>query len=78
MSDEMNVEAFIEQAAKFDTETKKLAARLLRIGADQVMSHPYPVVRVSELVKWSKSGEYLGLLRRAKSLATYVATSERT
>ena len=77
MSDEMNVEAFIEQAAKFDTETKKLGARLIRLGADQVMSHPYPVVRVSELVKWSKSGEYLGLLRRAKSVATHGATSER-
>lgn len=70
MAQEMNVEAYIEQAANFDVEAKKLGARLISMGADQVMSHPVPVVRVQELVKWSKSGEYLGLLRRAKSVAS--------
>lgn len=64
---EMNVDAYIEQAENFNVEAKKLGARIISLGADQVMSHPVPVVRVQELVKWSKSGEYIGLLRRAQS-----------
>jgi Zn-dependent protease with chaperone function len=65
--DEMNVDAYIEQAENFNVEAKKLGARIVSLGADQVMSHPVPVVRVQELVKWSKSGEYVGLLRRAQA-----------
>ena len=65
--DELNVEAYIEQSQNFDKEAKKIGARLLNMGVDQVMSHPVPVVRVKELLEWSKSGEYMGLLRRAQA-----------
>lgn len=65
--DELNVEAYIEQSLNFDKEAKKIGARLINMGVDQVMSHPVPVVRVKELLEWSRSGEYIGLLRRARA-----------
>ena len=67
-ANEMNVEAYIEQSQNFDIEAKKLGSRLISMGVDQVMSHPVPVVRVKELVDWSKSKEYVGLLRRAQAV----------
>lgn len=73
--DELNVEAYIEQSQNFDKEAKKIGARLLNMGVDQVMSHPVPVVRVKELLEWSKSGEYLGLLRRAQAASNILTNS---
>lgn len=66
--DEMNVEAYIEQAKSFSVESKKIGARVLNLGADQVMSHPFPVTRVSELIEWSKTPQYAGLIRRGQKI----------
>ena len=71
---EMNVEAYIAQSENFDVEAKKLGARLISMGVDQVMSHPVPVVRVKELISWSKSKEYKGLLRRAQAATSAANT----
>lgn len=68
-ANEMNVEAYIEQAKSFDKESKKFGSRLISFGMDQVMSHPVPVIRVTELLAYSNSKEYKGLLRRAQAVA---------
>jgi Zn-dependent protease with chaperone function len=65
---EMNVEAYIEQAIQFSKESKKIGARVLNLGASQVMSHPFPVTRVTELIEWSKTPQYQGLIRRAQKV----------
>jgi Zn-dependent protease with chaperone function len=67
---EMNVEAYIEQAKAFSIESKKIGARVLNLGASQVMSHPFPVTRVTELIEWSKTPQYQGLIRRAQTVPT--------
>ncbi|HEY6891872.1 MAG TPA: hypothetical protein VI300_28990, partial [Solirubrobacter sp.] len=32
--------------------------KLMRFSRELTMTHPYPVLRVSELMKWVRSGEY--------------------
>ncbi|WP_232839860.1 M48 family metallopeptidase, partial [Nocardia aurea] len=58
---EMNIEAFLEQYQEYDT------AGDLRDGFLKVLNllgttHPFAVVRVAELDKWQRSGEYERIL----------------
>lgn len=60
--DEMDVDAFVEQAAEYERsgDLRDSALKLLHmLGA----THPFAVVRLAELKRWVESGEYEKVLR---------------
>src|SRR4051794_37242259 len=56
-ADELNLDAFIAQAAEYDEGGKGLD-RLTKLINDMNLTHPMPVRRVRELTDWVRSGEY--------------------
>lgn len=58
--DELNIEAFVEQAEEY-RDTGGLTA-YYRFLATLGRSHPFPVIRVAELRNWVDSGEYARIL----------------
>lgn len=67
-SKELNVDAFLEQAKQLELESKSLTGRLLNSAQDQVATHPIPLVRVKELLLWSKSAQFSGLMERSQRI----------
>jgi len=53
----LNLEAFVRQAAEYE-EWEPGWDKLTRLQAGLMQTHAYPVRRVSELMKWVRSGEY--------------------
>ncbi|KAF9604103.1 hypothetical protein IFM89_002778 [Coptis chinensis] len=62
LSDQLNVDAFLEQARSYD---KASSSPFGWNAQTSQLSHPLPVLRAREIDEWSKSKEYLSLLRRA-------------
>lgn len=63
----VDYELFLEQAREFQNNYDK--KQLDRFWADIIssgMTHPFPVWRVSEILKWVEGGEYQNLMSRAK------------
>ena len=56
-ADELNLDAFIAQAADYDEGGKGLD-RLTKLMNDMNLTHPMPVRRVRELTDWVRGGEY--------------------
>ena len=56
-ADELNLDAFIAQAAEYDEGGKGLD-RLTKLMNDLHLTHPMPVRRVRQLTDWVHSGEY--------------------
>jgi Zn-dependent protease with chaperone function len=56
-ADELNLDAFIAQAAEYDEGGKGLD-RLTKLTNDMNLTHPMPVRRVRQLTEWVHSGEY--------------------
>jgi Zn-dependent protease with chaperone function len=50
-------DAFVKQANEY-VEWEPGWDKLMRFGRELTLTHPYPVRRVSELMKWVRSGEY--------------------
>lgn len=61
-SEKLNLDAFIEQAQEYENWTDgydKAQRFFVEIGA----THPFPVWRVQEILKWVQSGDYDRILR---------------
>jgi Zn-dependent protease with chaperone function len=56
-ADELNLDAFIAQAADYDESGTGLD-RLTKLVNDMNLTHPMPVRRVRQLTEWVHSGEY--------------------
>jgi Zn-dependent protease with chaperone function len=56
-SRKLSLDAFVKQANEY-VEWEPGWDKLVRFGRELTMTHPYPVLRVSELMKWVRSGEY--------------------
>ncbi len=70
---ELNLEAFMEQAREFEYGDIGKMDGIWRAVVEFDRSHPWPVVRASEIDKWVKGGFYQKILdgnyrRRAKTL----------
>ncbi|PIA33749.1 hypothetical protein AQUCO_04000070v1 [Aquilegia coerulea] len=65
LSDQLNVDAFLEQARSYDKASSSPFGWYIRNAQTSQLSHPLPVLRAREIDEWSKSKEYLSLLRRA-------------
>lgn len=62
ISEELDLDAFMEQAREFEEKDDKTIESLLRVMPEFNRSHPWPVVRARELDAWVKSGSYARIL----------------
>lgn len=61
----INYELFLEQAREFqknydENKLDKFWADIINAG----LSHPFPIWRISEILKWVESGEYASVMKR--------------
>src|SRR3954452_6375897 len=56
-SKRLNLDAFIRQAGEYE-DLEPGFDRLSRMRSELFLTHDYPVKRVSEIMKWVRSGEY--------------------
>ena len=56
-SRKLSLDAFVKQANEY-VDWEPGWDKLMRFGRELTLTHPYPVRRVSELMKWVRSGEY--------------------
>ena len=61
---ELSVEAFIEQGKAFKDIDASDLGKVQKIILSYEMTHPWPVARVSELIKFNESGQYYNVLHR--------------
>lgn len=62
----VNYEAFVAQAREFDKKyEERMVDKFWTIIAASGRTHPFPVWRVAEILKWVDSGEYDRLMERA-------------
>ncbi len=61
-SQHLNLDAFIKQAQDYDASEDKLD-RGLRFFLELGANHPFPVRRVSELMKWVQGGDFDRIIR---------------
>jgi len=56
-SRKLSLDAFVKQANEY-VDWEPGLDKMIRFGRELTLTHPYPVRRVSELMKWVRSGEY--------------------
>lgn len=61
---ELNLDAVAEQAQDFESDDNSTMTKLLRLGMmlDFNNTHPYPILRAREIMKWGASDEYREIL----------------
>jgi Zn-dependent protease with chaperone function len=59
--DDLDITSFFAQAAEYE-ETEDLRDSVLKLFLVEGQSHPFNVVRASELRRWTESGEYTAIL----------------
>ncbi|GAB4847971.1 Plastoglobule-localized metallopeptidase 48, chloroplastic [Ancistrocladus abbreviatus] len=65
MADQLNVDAFLEQARSYDKASSSPIGWYMRNAQTRQLSHPLPILRAREIDEWSRSLEYRSLLKRA-------------
>lgn len=65
MADQLNVDAFLEQARSYDKASSSPVGWYIRNAQTRQLSHPLPVLRAREIDEWSRSQDYRYLLNRA-------------
>lgn len=59
---EVNVQAYADQADAYDTlQTESTWDKLLQTFATMNLTHPFPAVRVREILKWSKTEAFTAI-----------------
>lgn len=61
MADQLNVDAFLEQARSYDKASSSPLGWYIRNAQTSQLSHPLPVLRAREVDEWSRSLEYRSL-----------------
>lgn len=69
MADQLNVDAFLEQARSYDKASSSPVGWYIRNAQTRQLSHPLPVLRAREIDEWSRSNDYRGLLKRATQMS---------
>ncbi|GAB2283960.1 Plastoglobule-localized metallopeptidase 48, chloroplastic [Dionaea muscipula] len=68
MADQLNVEAFLEQARSYDKASSNPIGWYIRNAQTRQLSHPLPVLRAREIDEWSRSQAYISLLKHATKI----------
>ncbi|KAG1679281.1 hypothetical protein FOA52_009311 [Chlamydomonas sp. UWO 241] len=66
-SNELNVDAFLEQARSYDEATSSGMGWYLRNAQTRALSHPLPVMRAKEIDRWAQSSEFKALLGKNRA-----------
>ncbi|MEB3295708.1 MAG: M48 family metallopeptidase, partial [Synechococcales bacterium] len=61
--DQLNLEAFVEQARAYDRASQDDLGSLLRQMQTAQLTHPLPVLRAREIDQWARSAAYQALLQ---------------
>jgi Zn-dependent protease with chaperone function len=69
-SKNLNVDAFLAQAKQLEKEKQNIAGNMYIFANEQLATHPIPLVRAIELMRWSDSAQYSGLIQRAVQVRT--------
>ncbi|XVF16202.1 hypothetical protein REPUB_Repub10bG0011600 [Reevesia pubescens] len=69
MADQLNVDAFLEQARSYDKASSSPVGWYIRNAQTRQLSHPLPVLRAREIDEWSRSHEYIRLLKHATQMS---------
>lgn len=64
MADQLNVDAFLEQARSYEKAASSPIGWYIRNAQTRQLSHPLPVLRASEIDEWSRTPAYKSLLKR--------------
>ncbi|KAL9229502.1 hypothetical protein vseg_004962 [Gypsophila vaccaria] len=70
MADQLNVDAFLEQARSYDKASSSPTGWFIRNAQTRQLSHPLPVLRAREIDDWSRNQEYTSLMKRAMQNST--------
>jgi len=65
-AEELNIDAFLEQARSYDEATASPLGWYLRNAQTRALSHPLPVMRAREIDRWAQSTQYKNLMARNK------------
>ena len=68
---EINIEAFIRQAADFNNNQTSSIDRFIKYLSINTASMPWLVLRVAELLKWYQLGEYDKIINQNKKLLKF-------
>lgn len=74
----MMKESFLKQARDFSESFKGVGSSLMKTAMIAGSTHPWGVMRASELLKWYESGEYEKVLNHAASVATQCPRCKKT
>jgi rubrerythrin len=66
--DKINVAAFIDQAHEFGDRNNGLLDETIKFLSIAESTHPWLVLRASELLKWVESGEYDEVLKKRRAI----------
>lgn len=66
---DLDVDSYLSQAEQFDKASTTRLGRLMSRGMMRDLTHPFPVLRVRELKRWSSSSHFQTLVSRGQSLA---------
>lgn len=61
-TDDMNLDAFLEQAAQFE-QSDRVSDSLVKLLNNRFRSHPFSVTRTAEIMRWIDSDDYAAVLR---------------
>eukprot|EP01018_Ginkgo_biloba_P006195 Gb_19798 [translate_table: standard] len=78
VADQLNVDAFLEQARSYDKASSSPIGWYLRNAQTRQLSHPLPVLRAREIDQWARNREYKALIARASRINSKLEQSSRS
>ena len=69
LANQLNVEAFLDQAQSYDEESATPLGYFLRNAQTRQLTHPLPVARAREIDLWSRSAEFKNLIQEGVFIA---------
>lgn len=69
LADQLNVDAFLEQARSYEKASSSPVGWYIRNAQTRQLSHPLPVLRAREIDEWSRTSDYINLLKRATKIS---------
>lgn len=76
LNKEISPEDFIRQSEEYDRLENSMTGNALKLFITLSETHPFPVMRVSELMKWSHSEEYQTLLENGDDVPKHQSREE--
>lgn len=60
---EINLESVLEQADEYDDTDQGLIEKIFKVNMMLLQTHPFPIVRVKEIMKWGESEQYQNIMQ---------------